>query len=120
MARGINKVILVGNLGADPETRYTANGGAITNIRLATSESWKDKLTGENQALQSVLYGLCMGLSQMSDLHREVVAQAFEYVQGAPRSNYPGQGEQVLAAREQAFRAALNGLKDAVTSRFRG
>jgi single-strand DNA-binding protein len=49
MARGINKVILVGNLGADPETRYTANGGAITTIRIATSESWKDKQTGENQ-----------------------------------------------------------------------
>jgi single-strand DNA-binding protein len=49
MARGINKVILVGTLGADPETRYTANGGAITNIRLATSEAWKDKQTGENQ-----------------------------------------------------------------------
>ena len=49
MARGINKVILVGNLGADPETRYTANGGAITTIKVATSESWKDKQTGEAQ-----------------------------------------------------------------------
>ncbi|MGA9422004.1 MAG: single-stranded DNA-binding protein [Rhodanobacteraceae bacterium] len=49
MARGINKVILIGNLGADPETRYTANGAAITTIRLATSESWKDKQTGEQQ-----------------------------------------------------------------------
>jgi single-strand DNA-binding protein len=49
MARGVNKVILVGNLGADPETRYTANGGAITSIKIATSESWKDKQTGENQ-----------------------------------------------------------------------
>jgi single-strand DNA-binding protein len=49
MARGINKVILVGNLGADPETRYTAGGAAITNIRIATSESWRDKQTGENQ-----------------------------------------------------------------------
>jgi single-strand DNA-binding protein len=47
MARGINKVILVGNLGADPETRYTAGGQAITSIRIATSESWKDKQTGE-------------------------------------------------------------------------
>ncbi|HET6545861.1 MAG TPA: single-stranded DNA-binding protein [Rhodanobacteraceae bacterium] len=47
MARGINKVILVGNLGADPETRYTANGAAITTIRVATSEAWKDKQTGE-------------------------------------------------------------------------
>ena len=49
MARGVNKVILVGNLGKDPETRYTANGGAITSFSIATSESWKDKQTGENQ-----------------------------------------------------------------------
>jgi len=49
MARGINKVILVGNLGADPETRYTASGAAVTNIRLATSESWRDKQSGETQ-----------------------------------------------------------------------
>lgn len=49
MARGVNKVILVGNLGADPETRYTANGGAITTIRIATSESWNDKQTGQKQ-----------------------------------------------------------------------
>ncbi len=49
MARGINKVILVGNLGADPETRYMPSGSAVTNIRIATSESWKDKQTGEQQ-----------------------------------------------------------------------
>jgi single-strand DNA-binding protein len=49
MARGINKVILVGNLGADPETRYMPTGGAVTNIRIATSESWKDKQTGAQQ-----------------------------------------------------------------------
>ncbi len=49
MARGINKVILVGNLGADPETRYTASGSAVTNIRIATSESWRDKQSGEQQ-----------------------------------------------------------------------
>lgn len=49
MARGINKVILVGNLGADPETRYTANGAAVTNVSLATSESWRDKQSGETQ-----------------------------------------------------------------------
>jgi single-strand DNA-binding protein len=47
MARGINKVILVGNLGADPETRYTPSGTAITNIRVATTESWKDRQSGE-------------------------------------------------------------------------
>ncbi len=49
MARGVNKVILIGNLGADPETRYTPGGTAVTNIRIATSEQWKDKQTGEQQ-----------------------------------------------------------------------
>jgi len=49
MARGINKVILVGNLGKDPETRFFPDGGAVTNITIATSESWKDKNTGEQQ-----------------------------------------------------------------------
>jgi single-strand DNA-binding protein len=49
MARGINKVILVGNLGQDPETRYMPNGKAVTNLRVATSESWKDKQTGEQR-----------------------------------------------------------------------
>jgi len=49
MARGINKVILVGNLGADPDTRYMPSGKAVTNIRIATSESWKDKQTGDMQ-----------------------------------------------------------------------
>ena len=49
MARGVNKVILIGNLGKDPETRYMPSGSAVTNLTLATSESWKDKQTGENQ-----------------------------------------------------------------------
>lgn len=49
MARGINKVILIGNLGQDPETRYMPSGGAVTNLTIATSESWKDKQTGQPQ-----------------------------------------------------------------------
>ena len=49
MARGINKVILVGNLGRDPEVKYMPSGSAVTNITVATSESWKDKQTGEQQ-----------------------------------------------------------------------
>ncbi len=48
-SRGINKVILVGNVGQDPETRYMPNGGAVTNLSIATSESWKDKNSGEQQ-----------------------------------------------------------------------
>lgn len=49
MSKGINKVIVVGHLGRDPETRYTAAGAAITGITVATSENWKDKQTGEKQ-----------------------------------------------------------------------
>jgi single-strand DNA-binding protein len=49
MARGINKVIIVGNLGADPETRAMPSGSTVANLRIATTENWKDKQTGENQ-----------------------------------------------------------------------
>ncbi|MDC1284993.1 single-stranded DNA-binding protein [Gammaproteobacteria bacterium] len=49
MARGINKVIIVGNLGQDPEVKYMPSGGAVCNITVATSESWNDKSTGEKQ-----------------------------------------------------------------------
>jgi single-strand DNA-binding protein len=49
MARGVNKAILVGNLGRDPEVRYSPNGQAVANVTLATSESWKDKTSGEKQ-----------------------------------------------------------------------
>ena len=48
-SRGVNKVILIGNLGQDPEVRYMPNGNAVTNVTLATSESWKDKNTGDVQ-----------------------------------------------------------------------
>jgi len=60
-SRGVNKVILVGNLGQDPEVRYMPNGGAVANITLATSETWRDKQTGENREVTEwhrvVLFG---------------------------------------------------------------
>ncbi len=49
MSRGINKVIIVGNCGSDPETKHFPDGGSVTNVTVATSESWKDKTTGEQQ-----------------------------------------------------------------------
>lgn len=49
MARGINKVILIGNLGRDPEIRYMPSGGAVTNVTIATTDTWKDKQTGDKQ-----------------------------------------------------------------------
>jgi single-strand DNA-binding protein len=86
MARGINKVILVGNLGADPETRFTANGGAITNIRIATSESWKDKQTGENQERTEwhrvVLFG------KLGEIAGEYLKKGRQvYIEGSLRTN---------------------------------
>ncbi|EAX1526717.1 single-stranded DNA-binding protein SSB1, partial [Salmonella enterica] len=60
-SRGVNKVILVGNLGQDPEVRYMPNGGAVANLSLATSDTWKDKQTGEQRERTEwhrvVLYG---------------------------------------------------------------
>jgi single-strand DNA-binding protein len=47
MARGVNKVIIVGNLGSDPDTKYMPSGSALTNLSVATTDSWKDKQTGE-------------------------------------------------------------------------
>lgn len=49
MARGINKVILIGNLGADPDVRYTPSGSAVANLTVATSDTWKDKASGERK-----------------------------------------------------------------------
>jgi single-strand DNA-binding protein len=49
MGRGVNKVIVVGNLGSDPDTRYMPSGSAVTNLSIATSESWKDKQSGEQK-----------------------------------------------------------------------
>jgi hypothetical protein len=79
-----------------------------------------NRLNGEILALQSVLYGLCIGLSRMSDVHREVVAQSFEYACAAPRPGLASVGEQGAAVRDQAFREAVGILKDAVTGRFGG
>lgn len=68
MARGINKVILIGNLGADPEVRYAPSGGAIANITVATSESWTDKQTNEKK--------------EQTEWHRVVIYQRLAEIAG--------------------------------------
>lgn len=68
MARGINKVILIGNLGADPEVRYNGTGGAIANITVATSESWTDKQTNEKK--------------EQTEWHRVVIYQRLAEIAG--------------------------------------
>jgi single-strand DNA-binding protein len=85
MARGINKVILVGNLGADPETRYTASGAAITNIRLATSESWRDKQTGENQ--ERTEWHRVVFFSRLAEIAGEYLRKGSQvYIEGSIRT----------------------------------
>ena len=86
MARGVNKVILVGNLGADPETRYTASGGAITNIRVATSESWRDKQTGENQ--ERTEWHRVVFFSRLAEIAGEYLRKGSQvYIEGSLRTN---------------------------------
>ncbi|MFM1688110.1 single-stranded DNA-binding protein [Aeromonas salmonicida] len=81
MKRGINKVILIGNLGQDPEVRYNQGGGAVTSITLATSESWRDKQTGENKERTEWHRVVFMGkLAEVAGQHLKKGAQV--YVEG--------------------------------------
>ena len=86
MARGINKVILVGNLGADPETRYMPSGSAVTNIRLATSESWRDKESGEQQERTEWHRVVCFG--RLGEIAAEYLSKGRQvYIEGRIRTN---------------------------------
>jgi single-strand DNA-binding protein len=91
MARGINKVILVGNLGADPETRFSAAGSAVTKIRIATSESWKDKQTGDQQ--ERTEWHRIVFFGRLAEIAGEYLRKGSQvYIEGALRtSKYQGQ-----------------------------
>ncbi|MFT5605034.1 MAG: single-strand DNA-binding protein [Paracoccaceae bacterium] len=85
MARGINKVILIGNLGQDPETRYMPSGGAVTNITVATSESWKDKNTGEAQ--ERTEWHRVVFFNRLAEIVGEYLKKGSKvYVEGALRT----------------------------------
>ncbi len=86
MARGINKVILVGNLGADPETRYTPSGSAVTKIRIATSENWKDKQTGERQ--ERTEWHRVVFFGRLAEISAEYLRKGSQvYVEGSLRTD---------------------------------
>jgi single-strand DNA-binding protein len=104
----LNKVMLIGNLGADPEVRYMPSGGAVTNLRLATSERWKDKQTGENQERTEwhriVLY------NRQAEIAGEYLRKGSKvYIEGSIRTNkWQGQDGQdryttEIVAREMQF-----------------
>ena len=84
--RGVNKVILVGNVGKDPETRYMPNGNAVTNVTLATSESWKDKNTGEKQ--ERTEWHRVVFYQRLAEVVAEYVKKGSKlYVEGSLRTN---------------------------------
>jgi single-strand DNA-binding protein len=86
MARGVNKVIIVGNLGADPEVRYMPSGGAVTNIRVATSESWKDKQTGETQ--DRTEWHRIVFFNRLAEIASEYLRKGSKvYIEGSLRTN---------------------------------
>ena len=85
MARGINKVILVGNLGADPETRYMPSGKAVTNIRIATSESWTDRTSGDKQ--ERTEWHSIVLFDKLGEISAEYLRKGSQvYIEGALRT----------------------------------
>jgi hypothetical protein len=81
MARGVNKVIIIGNLGADPEVRYMTNGKAMASMSVATSESWKDRESGE-QARSILLHDLHSELAKINALPAKMVqSQDFSFLE---------------------------------------
>jgi len=93
MARGVNKVILIGNLGRDPETRYTQGGTPITSFSVATSESWKDRQTGQQQDRTEWHNIVCF--SKLAEIAGEYLRKGSKvYIEGSLRtSNWEKDGQ---------------------------
>ena len=85
MAKGINKVILVGNLGNDPEVKYMPSGGAVTNISIATTDSWKDKTSGER--VDKTEWHRVVFFNRLAEIAGEYLKKGSQvYVEGALRT----------------------------------
>jgi single-strand DNA-binding protein len=93
MARGINKVMLIGNLGRDPETRYAQNGSAVTRFSIATSESWKDRTSGEQQERTEWHNVVCF--ARLAEIAGEYLRKGSKvYIEGSLRtSSWEANGE---------------------------
>ncbi|ALO47015.1 single-stranded DNA-binding protein [Pseudohongiella spirulinae] len=84
-SRGVNKVILVGNVGKDPETRYLPSGGAVTNVTLATSDQWKDKNTGQPQ--EKTEWHRIVFFNRLAEIVNEYVRKGSKlYIEGSLRT----------------------------------
>lgn len=85
MARGVNKVILIGNLGADPDVRSFANGGIVTNVTVATSESWKDKASGEQR--EKTEWHRVVFRNRLAEIARDYLKKGSKvYIEGSLRT----------------------------------
>lgn len=86
MARGVNKVILVGNLGNDPDMKYTASGSAVAKISVATKDSWKDKQTGENQ--ERTEWHRVVAFGRLAEIMGEYLRKGSQvYIEGRLQTN---------------------------------
>lgn len=86
MARGINKVILIGNLGRDPETRYSQGGSAVTNFSVATTENWKDRESGEQQERTEWHNVVCF--ARLAEIAGEYLKKGSKvYIEGSLRTS---------------------------------
>ena len=120
MARGINKVILVGNLGRDPETRYLPSGGAVTNVSLATSRSWKDRDSGEQK--EKTEWHRIVFFNRLAEIAGEYLKRGSKvYVEGELRTReWEKEGQKhftpEIVGNEMQMLASTGGSSDYETS----
>ena len=120
MARGINKVILIGNLGRDPETRYSQSGSAVTNFSVATTENWRDRQTGEQQERTEWHNVVCF--ARLAEIAGEYLKKGSKvYIEGSLRtSSWEQDGQkryrtEVMARDLQMLDSRGAGMADAPT-----
>ncbi len=119
-SRGINKVILVGNLGNDPETRYMPSGGAVTNISIATSETWKDKQTGQPQ--ERTEWHRVVFFNRLAEIAGEYLRKGSKvYVEGSLRTrkwqDQSGQDRYTTFSVAMRFRCKTAGVAPGATTK---
>ena len=110
---GVNKVIIVGNVGKDPETRFMPNGGAVTNLTIATSESWKDKQTGEQK--EKTEWHRVVIFGKLAEIAGEYVKKGSKlYIEGALQTrkwtNQQGQDQYTTEIVLQGFNGVMQML----------
>ncbi len=110
---GVNKVIILGNVGKDPETRFLPNGGAVTNLTIATSESWKDKQTGEQK--EKTEWHRVVIFGKLAEIAREYVKKGSKlYIEGALQTrkwtNQQGQDQYTTEIVLQGFSGVMQML----------